>query len=85
MSDEFELDMELIEAYEAAAAGRAEILLEDGRKISRLGLVGDLTVDGKAASELEPEERSAVAEALRQVESQAHLDPRTNPMIKIDP
>lgn len=84
MSDEFTLDMELIEAYEAAAAGRAEILLEDGRKISRLGLVGDLTVDGTAAYELGPEERSALTAELRQVESQAHLDPRTNPMIRTD-
>jgi hypothetical protein len=83
VSDEFTLDMELIEAYEAAAAGRAEILLEDGRKISRLGLVGDLTVDG-AAYELGPEERSALTAELRQVESQAHLDPRTNPMIRTD-
>lgn len=84
MSDEFELDQELIEAYEAAAAGRAEILLEDGRKISRLGRVGDVTVDGRAASELGPEERSALTAELRQAEAQAHLDPRTNPMIRTD-
>lgn len=84
MTDEFELDHELIKAYEAAAAGRAEIRLEDGRTISRLGLVGDLTVDGKAASELEPEERSALATELRQIESQAHLDPKTNPIIRVD-
>jgi len=84
MTDEFELDEGLVEAYEAAACGRNEIKLEDGRIVARLGLVGDITVDGKAASELGPEERAALTKELREVEGQTYLDPATNPFIRTD-
>ncbi len=76
-------ETKLIELFKATAGDGNEVTLQDGRKISQLGLYGTVLIDGKAVGELDDEGRFRLAQDLRQAARDAFTDPARNPMIKL--
>jgi len=66
-----------------AAGDQKTLELEYGLKVERLGLFGDVIVNGKPLNNVPNQTLEVVIRRLRQAADLRHLDPARNPMIKI--